>query len=97
MNLCCSTGNKNVIEGHAYPKHYNPAIWDYRVNSGLPKYLSRIMPGSGKYFILDTDYDNYAIMYSCSNLGLFHSGKILQGKFEKTMNDLYQIIYVFQI
>ncbi|XP_065200815.1 apolipoprotein D-like [Planococcus citri] len=70
------TGNKNVIDGLAYPKPYNPAIWDYRVNSGLPKYLSRIMPGSGKYFILDTDYDSYAIMYSCSNLGLFHSDLI---------------------
>lgn len=64
-----------MFDGTAYPKRYNSAIWDYRVNTGLPKYLARIMPGSGKYYILDTDYENYAIMYSCSNLGLFHSGK----------------------
>lgn len=71
-----STGKPNVFDGIAYTKFGNPAIWDYRVSTTLPRYISRIMPGSGKYYVLDTDYDNYAILWSCSNLGLIHSGKL---------------------
>lgn len=66
------TGNANTFDGIAFTK-FNPAIWDYRVNTNLPRYIARIMPGSGKYYVLDTDYDNYAILWSCSNLGIFHS------------------------
>lgn len=37
--------------------------------------LARMLPGSGKYIILDTDYEHYAILYSCSDLGILHAGK----------------------
>ncbi|XP_043465732.1 apolipoprotein D-like [Leptopilina heterotoma] len=32
------------------------------------------LPGkfSAPYWILDTDYDNYAVVFSCTDLGLFH-------------------------
>ena len=58
-------------------KFDNPAVWDYRVSTNFPRQISRIMPGSGKYYVLDTDYENFAILWSCSNLGFIHSGNML--------------------
>ncbi|XP_026677582.1 uncharacterized protein LOC113466415, partial [Diaphorina citri] len=49
----------------------------YRVDSRLPVVMARMLPTSGLYYVLHTDYDHYAILWSCSNLGLFHAGKLL--------------------
>lgn len=35
----------------------------------LPNVIARYLPGSGKYQILFTDYDQYAILWSCSSIG----------------------------
>jgi hypothetical protein len=40
-----------------------------------PDAVRRALPGSGDYYVLDTDYDSYAIIYSCSNIAsLLHAG-----------------------
>ncbi|XP_072159523.1 apolipoprotein D-like [Bemisia tabaci] len=35
-----------------------------------------MLPGAGEYSILDTDYEQYAILWSCSDLGFFHADLI---------------------
>ncbi|KAK7574381.1 hypothetical protein V9T40_011572 [Parthenolecanium corni] len=66
----------NVYTGEVVPERKNPSVWDVRPKTSLPSMISRILPGSGKYYVLDTDYDNFAILWSCSNMGLMHSDLI---------------------
>ncbi|XP_075220898.1 apolipoprotein D-like [Lycorma delicatula] len=67
------TGRSSTSYGRAKPNYLWPAVLSYEVNNYLPPYLARMLPGSGKYLILDTDYDNFAILYSCSDLGILHA------------------------
>ncbi|RZF40496.1 hypothetical protein LSTR_LSTR000375 [Laodelphax striatellus] len=67
------TGKMSTSYGRAKPHYLAPSILNYQVDNSLPSYLARMLPQSGKYIILDTDYDNYAILYSCSDLGFFHA------------------------
>lgn len=48
----------------------------YKVVSKLPRVLGRYLPGAGTYQVVDTDYDNYAILWSCSSYGLAHTDMI---------------------
>lgn len=43
----------------------------------MVKYSSRPIPYESEYTILDTDYDNYAVMWSCSGIGPVHTRKYL--------------------
>lgn len=61
-------------KGIANPSRRDPTIVKYQVQSQLPTSLARLMPGSGTYQILATDYDNYAILWTCSSLRVAHSG-----------------------
>lgn len=56
--------------------HNGSSILRYKVDTKLPFPVARLLPGAGLYNILQTDYDNYAILWSCSNLALLHSGEI---------------------
>lgn len=48
----------------------------FKIDSNLPQPLVRALPGVGYYSILGTDYDNYAVLYSCSDLGFLHAGNM---------------------
>ncbi|KAI5696965.1 hypothetical protein M8J75_003046 [Diaphorina citri] len=71
------TGSINKNNGIATPSSSNAGLLQYRVDSRLPVVMARMLPTSGLYYVLHTDYDHYAILWSCSNLGLFHAGKLL--------------------
>ncbi|KAK6635310.1 hypothetical protein RUM44_000561 [Polyplax serrata] len=60
--------------GKATPKGDGSAVLDYRVNSRLPDFLARLLPGAGRYTLLATDHDTYAVIYSCSDLRFLHAG-----------------------
>lgn len=68
------TGGETSSEGIAVVSKKNPAIFQYKVNSILPTVIARLLPGAGSYQVLSTDYDNFAILYTCSSLGLLHTG-----------------------
>jgi apolipoprotein D and lipocalin family protein len=71
------TGRPSVSLGTAIPLKNSSAELNYRMDTKLLPAVARMMPGSGLYHILDTDYENYAILWSCSNLTIMHAGTVL--------------------
>ncbi|XP_064541479.1 apolipoprotein D [Drosophila montana] len=63
------TGNPNVNLGYATPENSKSSIMDFKFNTRFPEVIARLLPGSGKYQVLYTDYDNYAILWSCGSIG----------------------------
>ena len=61
------TGYKRVMEGSL---QMSGREGEGRI---LVKYSSRPIPYDSEYTILDTDYDNYAVMWSCSGIGPVHT------------------------
>lgn len=50
------------------------------MQSKLPAAIARLtnpfLPGSGRYQILFTDYNNFGILYSCTNFGIAFADQI---------------------
>lgn len=63
--------------GKATPKGDGSAVLDYKVDSRLPDFIARMLPGAGRYTLLATDHETYALIYSCSDLRLFHAGELI--------------------
>ncbi|KAL9875416.1 apolipoprotein D [Glossina fuscipes] len=63
------TGNPSVNLGYATPENFKSSIMDFKFHTRFPEVIARLLPGSGKYQILYTDYDNFAILWSCGSLG----------------------------
>ncbi|XP_069689308.1 apolipoprotein D [Periplaneta americana] len=75
-NINRLTGSPSVSLGTAVPIKNASAELNYRVDTKFPSAVARMMPGSGRYHVLDTDYDTYAILWSCSNLTVMHADLI---------------------
>ncbi|XP_037041044.1 apolipoprotein D [Bradysia coprophila] len=63
------TGSPSQNIGHASRESENSSIMDFQFTSRLPNAISRFLPGAGRYQVLFTDYDNFAILWSCSSFG----------------------------
>lgn len=70
------TGGETTSKGTAVISKKNPSILKYKVTSALPTALARLLPGAGFYQVLHTDYDNFAILWTCSNLILAHTDQV---------------------
>ncbi|KAF2900655.1 hypothetical protein ILUMI_05534 [Ignelater luminosus] len=70
------TGSVRASEGVATPSRKDPSLLLYRVNSALPNALAKYLPGAGFYQILDTDYDKFAVLWTCTSLGLVHADRV---------------------
>ena len=73
------TGSPSVSFGEFEQESENSSIIDVQLQSNLPQAIARILPGSGRYQILYTDYDNFAILWSCSSYRIAHTGKNEEG------------------
>ncbi|XP_077298074.1 apolipoprotein D-like [Arctopsyche grandis] len=63
--------------GLAIPMLDNSSIFRYKVKTNLPFSIARFLPGAGIYNILHTDYENYAILWYCSNILFAYTDRIL--------------------
>lgn len=63
------TGSPSQNVGHATRESESSSIMDFQFESRLPNAISRFLPGAGRYQVLFTDYDNFAILWSCSSFG----------------------------
>lgn len=61
------------LTGTATPSQRNIGDLMFKIDSNLPQAIVRALPGVGHYRILGTDYDSYAVLYSCSDLGFLHA------------------------
>ncbi|KAJ8917799.1 hypothetical protein NQ315_010705 [Exocentrus adspersus] len=66
------SGGFSISEGIATPSKKDPSLLLYKVSSKLPRVINKYLPGAGFYQVLSTDYNRYAILYSCTNFQLVH-------------------------
>lgn len=71
-------------------------------SSRLPDIVSRFLPGAGRYQILYTDYQNFAILWSCSSLAnLGYTGELIRSFFfcqsyTDTFTHSFLFVFVFR-
>lgn len=70
------TGNPSTTNGLGIPSYNGSSIFRYKVNNRVPYVIGRLLPGAGLYNILFTDYDGFAIIWSCTSLSVAHSDHI---------------------
>uniref|UniRef100_A0A336K828 Josephin-2 n=1 Tax=Culicoides sonorensis TaxID=179676 RepID=A0A336K828_CULSO len=70
------TGAPSVSIGNAILESDRSSIMNVQLQSRLPAAISRLLPGSGKYQVLYTDYENFAILWSCANFGIAFTDQI---------------------
>uniref|UniRef100_A0A1B6ECX3 Lipocalin/cytosolic fatty-acid binding domain-containing protein n=1 Tax=Clastoptera arizonana TaxID=38151 RepID=A0A1B6ECX3_9HEMI len=88
------------VHGTASPTRGNDkGALMFRFNMNLPYALERVLPGVGHYTILGTDYDNYAVLYSCSNMGILHADLlwVLSRKIELPVTSRVQVYDVLNV
>ncbi|XP_050532666.1 apolipoprotein D-like [Daktulosphaira vitifoliae] len=94
------TGNSNVFSGTATPVSKHNGVLKYQADSRLPNILSRMVPTSGLYYVIYSDYKNYTILWSCTSYGLFHTDIIWILGRERDLSatsraELYSLLYEF--
>ncbi|XP_072377634.1 apolipoprotein D-like [Diabrotica undecimpunctata] len=96
------TGSFSISDGIAIPLRRDPSIYLYKVNSNLPRILSRYLPGAGFYQVLKTDYSNYAVIYTCTNYQVVHVDMVWIWGRKTEINaelrsDLYALLNTYEI
>ncbi|XP_045473708.1 apolipoprotein D-like [Harmonia axyridis] len=85
-----------VSEGYATQTRKDPAIFVYKVNTKLPRLFSKYLPAAGAYQVIDTDYDTYAILWSCSDYVIAHNDNIWIWGRKKELNVTTRA-YIYEI
>ncbi|KAK9873351.1 hypothetical protein WA026_022156 [Henosepilachna vigintioctopunctata] len=75
-----------VSEGYAIQTRRDPSTFVYKVNTKLPRLISKYLPGAGLYQIIDTDYDSYAVLWSCSDYIIFYTDMLWIWGRQKELN-----------
>ncbi|XP_062544882.1 apolipoprotein D [Armigeres subalbatus] len=88
------TGNPSVSIGEAITENEKSSIMTVQMKSTLPSAVARFLPGSGKYQVLYTNYDDFAILWSCSSFVAVHADQIwLLGRERDYSADVRKKIY----
>lgn len=70
------TGSPSVSIGEAITESEKSSIMSVQLKSRLPTAVARLLPGAGKYQVLYTNYDDFAILWSCSSFVAVHADQI---------------------
>ncbi|XP_072943826.1 apolipoprotein D [Epargyreus clarus] len=70
------TGSPSTTHGLGIPSYNGSSAFRYKQNNRMPYIIGRLLPGAGHYNILLTDYDQFAIIWSCTNLSIAHSDRM---------------------
>ncbi|CAH2074672.1 unnamed protein product, partial [Iphiclides podalirius] len=70
------TGAPATTYGLGILSHTGASSFRYRLNNRMPYLIGRLLPGAGQYNILATDYDQFALVWSCTSLSIAHSDRM---------------------
>ncbi|XP_049866849.1 apolipoprotein D-like [Pectinophora gossypiella] len=70
------TGSPSTSYGIGIPSHNGSSSFRYKLNNRMPYIIGRMLPGAGQYNVLFTDYDTFAIVWSCSSVSVAHSDRM---------------------
>ncbi|XP_055629406.1 apolipoprotein D-like [Toxorhynchites rutilus septentrionalis] len=70
------TGNPSVSICEAFTENDKSSIMSVQLKSTLPSAIARFLPGSGQYQVLYTNFENFAILWSCSSFLAVHTDQI---------------------
>ncbi|XP_027836970.2 apolipoprotein D-like [Aphis gossypii] len=96
------TGNPNIFSGMATLVSKSKSVLNYQAESRLPGLFSRMIPTTGLYYIMYSDYRNYTVLWSCTSFGLFHTDIIWILGRERDLTatsraELYNLLYELNI
>ncbi|BES96055.1 Lipocalin / cytosolic fatty-acid Hypothetical protein protein family [Nesidiocoris tenuis] len=87
-------GTSSVSSYRVKDVSMTPGELNMVLDGPLPSVIARMAPGSGKYIVLDTDYTDYALIYSCTDLRLVHADFIwVLGRGKDISVDARTIVY----
>ncbi|KAG7306967.1 hypothetical protein JYU34_007090 [Plutella xylostella] len=69
-------GSPSTTYGIGIPSYAGSPSFRYKLNNRMPYVLGRMLPGAGQYSVLFTDYEQYAIVWSCTSVSIAHSDRI---------------------
>ncbi|XP_026749457.2 apolipoprotein D-like [Galleria mellonella] len=69
-------GNPSTTYGIGIPSFNGSSVFRYKVNNRMPYVIGRLLPGAGQYNVLFTDYDQFALIWSCSSVSIAHADRI---------------------
>ncbi|CAK1582206.1 unnamed protein product [Parnassius mnemosyne] len=92
------TGSPSTTYGVGIVSHTGASSFRYRLNNRMPYVIGRLLPGAGQYNILATDYDQFALIWSCTSVSIAHSDRmwVLGRRREIEANVRAQIYAVLQ-
>ncbi|CAH0406692.1 unnamed protein product [Chilo suppressalis] len=70
------TGSPSVTYAIGVPSHNGSSVFRYKVNNRMPYLIGRLLPGAGLYHVLFTDYEQFALLWSCSSVSIAHSDRM---------------------
>ncbi|KAJ0180274.1 hypothetical protein K1T71_003678 [Dendrolimus kikuchii] len=70
------TGSPSTTYGLGIPSYNGSSIFRYKLNNRMPYIIGRLLPGAGQYNILFTDYEKFALVWSCTSVSLAHTDRI---------------------
>ncbi|KAL1140979.1 hypothetical protein AAG570_000905 [Ranatra chinensis] len=75
VDITYKTPWRRTISSASYDAdmYYEPGTINMILKTNLPFFVARLTPGSGKYVVLDTDYEQSALIYSCINWRFVHA------------------------
>ncbi|XP_063620848.1 apolipoprotein D-like [Cydia splendana] len=69
------TGSPATTYGVGIPNHNGSSSFRYKLNNRMPYIIGRMLPGAGQYSILFTDYDHFAVVWSCTSVSIMHNDR----------------------
>ncbi|XP_058836172.1 apolipoprotein D-like isoform X3 [Topomyia yanbarensis] len=67
------TGNPSISIGQAITENEKSSIMTVQLKTRLPSAVAQFLPGSGKYQVLYTNYEDFSIFWSCSSFVAVHA------------------------
>lgn len=74
ISVCSRSGSQSTSHGLGIASHNGSSTFRYKLNNRMPYVIGRLLPGAGQYNVLFTDYDRFALVWSCTNFSIAHSG-----------------------